>query len=84
MPEEDLHATEANHAEEALDVVLPANHQPTKVMEPSEKSLDSPTVAVTAQRMTVLRFGLRRTPRCGAIIWMPYRSSKRRSKRSLS
>ena len=82
MPEEDLHATEANHAEEVLDVVLPADHQPTKVMEPSEKSLDSPTFAVTAQRTTVLR----RAPahRCGAIVWMPYRSAKSRSKRSLS
>jgi hypothetical protein len=55
MPEEDLHATEANHAEEVLDVVLPADHQPTKVMEPSEKSLDSPSFAVTAQWTTVLR-----------------------------
>jgi len=35
------------HAEEVLDVVLPPDHQPTKVMEPSEKSLDSPTFAVT-------------------------------------
>ncbi len=50
-----MHATEANHAEEVLDVVLPADHKPTKVMEPSEKSLDSPTFAVTPQRTTVLR-----------------------------
>jgi hypothetical protein len=50
-----LHATEANHAEEVLDVVLPADHQPTKVMEPSEESLDSPSFAVTAQRTTALR-----------------------------
>jgi hypothetical protein len=48
VPEEDLHATEANHAEEILDVVLPADHQPAKVMEPSEKSLDSSTIAVLA------------------------------------
>jgi hypothetical protein len=26
MPEQDLHATEAHHAEEVLDVVLPADH----------------------------------------------------------
>jgi len=40
--------------EEVLDVVLPPDHQPTKVMEPSEESLDSPTFAVTEQRTTVL------------------------------
>jgi hypothetical protein len=27
MPEQDLHATEEHHAEEVLDVVLPADHQ---------------------------------------------------------
>ena len=32
--------------EEVLDVVLPTDHQPTKVMEPSEKSLDSSTFAL--------------------------------------
>jgi hypothetical protein len=38
MSEEDLHAPQANHAEEVLHLVLPADHQPTKVTEPSEKS----------------------------------------------
>ncbi len=36
-------------------MVLPAGHQPAKVMEPSEKSLDSPTSAVAAKRATILR-----------------------------
>src|SRR5256712_11345658 len=55
MPEQDLHATETNHAEEVLDVVLPANHEPPKMMQPGEKSFDSPTSAVATQRATILR-----------------------------
>jgi len=31
MPEEDLRTSEANHGEEVLDVVLPADHQPTNL-----------------------------------------------------
>jgi hypothetical protein len=58
-----LHATETNHAEEVLDVVLPADHEPTKMMEPSEKSFHSPTSAVAAQRTTILR----RRPACSAM-----------------
>jgi hypothetical protein len=38
MPEQDLHATQAHHAEEVLDVVLPADDQPTKVMQPGNES----------------------------------------------
>lgn len=34
-----FHAPQADRVEEVLDVVLPADHQPTKVMDPSEKSL---------------------------------------------
>ena len=49
-----MHAAEADPAEEVLDVVLPANHQPTKMMEPSEQSFHSPTSAITAQRTAVL------------------------------
>jgi hypothetical protein len=41
MPEEDLHATESNLAEEVLDVVLLADEQPAKGIEPGEKSLGS-------------------------------------------
>jgi hypothetical protein len=36
-------------------VVLPADHQPTKMMEPSEKSLHSPASAIATQRTPVLR-----------------------------
>jgi hypothetical protein len=33
-----LHRTQARHAEEVLDVVLPADDQPTKVMRPGKES----------------------------------------------
>jgi hypothetical protein len=55
MPEQALHATETNHAEEVLDVVLPADHQPTKIMQPGKQPFHSPTSAVAAQRTTILR-----------------------------
>ncbi len=51
-----MHTAQANHAEEVLDMVLPAGHQPTKVMQPSKKSFDSPTSAIAAQRTTILRW----------------------------
>ena len=54
MPEQDLHATQAHHAEEVLDVVLPTDDQPTKVMQPGKESFHSPTPAVPPQRATVL------------------------------
>jgi len=50
-----LHATETHHTEEVLDVVLPADDQPTKVMQPGKESFHSPTSAVAPQRATVLR-----------------------------
>jgi len=40
MPEQDLHATQAHHAEEVLDMVLPADDQPTKVMQPGKESFN--------------------------------------------
>jgi hypothetical protein len=55
MPEQDLHATEAHHAEEVLDVVLPAGDQPTEMMEPGKQSFDSPTSVVAAQGAAILR-----------------------------
>jgi hypothetical protein len=55
MPEQDLHATQAHHAKEVLDVVLPANHQPTKMMQPSKESFHSPTPAVSSQGTAILR-----------------------------
>jgi hypothetical protein len=36
MSEEDLHAPQADHAKEVLNLMLPADYQPPKVMEPSE------------------------------------------------
>ena len=36
-------------------MVLPADHQPTKMMEPSEESFHSPTSAIAAQLTTILR-----------------------------
>jgi len=41
-------------AEEVLYVVLPANHEPTEMMEPSEKPFDSLTSAIAAQSETNL------------------------------
>jgi hypothetical protein len=38
MPEEGLHSSESNRAEEVVDAILPADHQPSKVMEPSEET----------------------------------------------
>jgi hypothetical protein len=54
IPEQDLHAPETYHAEEVFDVVLPAGHEPTKVMEPGEKPFHSPTLSVAPQRACVL------------------------------
>ncbi len=50
-----MHATQAHHAEEVLDVVFPANYQPPKVMEPGKKSFHAPTPAVAPQRTSILR-----------------------------
>jgi hypothetical protein len=52
MSEDDLHATKTDHAEEVLDVVLPANHQPTNMVKPSEKAFHSPMAE--EHRATVL------------------------------
>jgi hypothetical protein len=49
-----LHATETHHTEEVLDVVLPADDQPAKVMQPSKEPLYTPTPSVAPQRATVL------------------------------
>jgi hypothetical protein len=32
MSEQDLHSAQADHAEEVVNAVLPADHQPTKVV----------------------------------------------------
>jgi hypothetical protein len=54
MPEEDDGTSELHHPEEILWVVFPANDYATKVMEPSEQTLDFPTTPVTAQHAAVL------------------------------
>ncbi len=36
-------------------MIFPANHQPTKPVQPSEESLNTPTSAVAAERATILR-----------------------------
>jgi hypothetical protein len=64
-------ATEAHHAKEVLDVVLPADHQPPKMMEPGEKSFDSPASAVAPQRTTILRWRPALSTMRGDIISMP-------------
>jgi len=50
-----LHATEAHHAKEVLDVILPADHQPTKVVQPGKEPFHSPTPAVAPQGTAILR-----------------------------
>jgi len=49
-----LHATEAYHTEEVFDAVLPADYEPTEVMQPSEEAFHPPTLTVTPQGPTVL------------------------------
>ena len=36
-------------------MILPANHQPTKPMQPGKESLHAPASTVTAKRATILR-----------------------------
>jgi hypothetical protein len=43
-----------DHAKEVLNVVLPANHQSTKVMERSESSFHSPASAIATQWTPIL------------------------------
>ena len=55
MPQEDNSASELHHPEEILWVVFPANDCATKVMKPSEQTLDiSPTAAISTQAAPVL------------------------------
>jgi len=51
---QDLHATEAYHAEEVFDVILPTNDQATKVMELGQKSFHLPTPTVAPQGTAIL------------------------------
>jgi hypothetical protein len=61
-----LHATQAHHAEEVLDVVLPADNQPTKVMQPNKESFHrQPLRYRRNERPSCV--GSRRSPRWGAV-----------------
>ena len=68
-----MDATETNHAEEVLDVLHPANLEPTKIMQPGKRSLDSPTSAVAAQSDLGASGDLRDAV---AVISMPWRSAR--------
>ena len=57
MSQEDNSASELNHPEEILWVVFPANDDATKVMKPSEQTLDLPATTVATQAATVLSGG---------------------------
>ena len=50
----DTHATQMYEGEEVFDVIFVAGHQAAEVVQPSEQSLDFPSMSVPAQRSTVL------------------------------
>src|SRR5437879_3251403 len=58
MPEKDDHAGEVNQADIVFDVILVPNHQPTKVVEPCEQTLDFPSPLEATQRPAILSFAL--------------------------
>ncbi len=51
------HATEMYEAEKVFDVIFVSSHQSAEVMQPSEQSLDFPSMSIPAQRPTVLGGG---------------------------
>src|SRR5579863_7350212 len=55
MPQEDEGTSKLHHPEEILWVIFPANDDATKVMKPSEQTLDLPATPVAAQHATILR-----------------------------
>ena len=57
MPEEDSGAGQLQHAEEVLDVILPAGDQPAGIVEPGEEAFDLPATASPAQRTPLLSRG---------------------------
>ena len=54
MPEEDSGAGQLQHAEEVLDVILPAGDQPAGVVQPSEEAFDLPATAGSTERASIL------------------------------
>ena len=55
--EKDFHAAKANHPKEVFERILPADHESTKMMKPSEKLFHTPALAVAPQRAPVLSGG---------------------------
>ena len=55
MPQEDNGASKLHHPQEILWIIFPANDDTTKVMKPSEQSLDLPTTPIATQHAAVLR-----------------------------
>src|SRR5579863_2388040 len=55
MPQEDDGTSKLHHPEEILWVVFPANDDASKVMKPSEQTLDLPATPVTAEHAAILR-----------------------------
>ena len=62
MPQEDHSASELNHPEEILWVVLPANDNATVIMEPSKQTLDFPAATIAPQHAAVLGDGFAAVP----------------------
>ena len=54
MPEQDARTRELQHPEEVGDVVLPARHEPTRVVEPGEEPFDLPAPSATAEGPPIL------------------------------
>src|SRR6202034_1559501 len=54
MPQDDDGTSKLHHPEKTLRVVFPANDNTSKVMKPSEQTLDLPATPVTAQHTAVL------------------------------
>src|SRR3981189_2105121 len=55
MPEQDTSTGQLQHAEEVLDVILPAGDQTPGVVEPGEEALDPPAPSTAAERAAILR-----------------------------
>src|ERR1700687_4036814 len=55
MPQEDYGTSQLHHPEEIVWVVFPANDDTSKVMKPSEQTLDLPATPVAAQHAAILR-----------------------------
>jgi hypothetical protein len=75
MPEQDSCTGEMQHADEVVDVTLPAGDQPPEVVQPSEKALDLPAAPVRKTHSTPFS-----TAR-GAVHGRPRPSGRRRGRK---